>query len=99
MSNTINISLQEVNDLAANLRQIGNQMHENLMESKNEMNKLDGIWEAESSNTIRERFNLFSQKFDDMKNVIDSYASFLERISNSYDSLETTINLNATNFN
>ena len=41
----------------------------------------------------------FSGKFIDESEVIESYARFLDSTVNDYDSLESTIVANASNFN
>ena len=45
------------------------------------------------------RFHRFSGKFIDESEVIESYARFLDSTVNDYDSLESTIVANASNFN
>lgn len=95
----IKISLQEVNNLASSLKTINVKMYDLLQNAKYEMNSLSSVWESDGSDTIRQRFNLFGNKFEDLKTVIDSYVRFLETTVSSYDSLENTINANASSFN
>ncbi len=95
MSN-INISLAEVSETASKMRNLNMMMYEDLEMMKKDMNSLDVSWISDGSNEIRNRFNLLSSKFDEYKNVIDSYVNFLELTVSSYDSLETTITNNAS---
>lgn len=95
----IKISLQEVSNLSSSLRTINGRIYDLLQNAKQEMNSLSSIWDSDGSDTIRQRFNLFGNKFEDLKIVIDSYARFLDNTVSSYDSLENTINANASSFN
>jgi hypothetical protein len=71
-------------------------MYEQLMEMKKEMTDTNVSWISESGETIRSRFNQFASRFDTEKETIDSYARFLDLTVQSYDSLETSINSNAS---
>lgn len=93
----IQISLQEVTDTANRIRSLNNLMHEELSDMKKEMNLLGGAWISDASETIRSQFNLFANRFERQKETIDEYAKFLDLTASSYDSLETTINSNASN--
>ena len=92
----IKISLQEVSDTANKLRTLNQMMDEELNEMKMEMNLLDGTWVSDGSSEIRNKFNLFSNRFEKQKATIDQYARFLDLTVSSYDTLETTITSNAS---
>lgn len=94
----IRISLNEVSECANRLRELGNKMYDHLQIIKKEMDSLNGSWISESGETIRGKFNVFSNRFDQQREVIQSYGSFLDLTVSSYDSLENTINANASNF-
>lgn len=95
----IKISLDEVNNCAQTIRMINQSLYDILSDTKKEMNSLNISWISDSAETIRQRFNQFSNKFEAQKETIDSYAKFLDFTISSYDSLETTINSNAESFN
>lgn len=95
----IKISLNEVSNLANSLRSINTNISEVLNNTRSEMLKLQEVWQSNGSETIRERFNLFSKQFDEAYSVIDAYAKFLDMTVTSYENLETTINTNAQSFN
>lgn len=99
MENTIKINANEVREYANSLKLINSQMNEVLVSSKNEMNSLSAVWQSKGSDTIRERFENFSLKFEELKEVIEEYARFLETSAASYENIETTINNNASTFN
>lgn len=94
----IKISLNEVSECVGQLRNLGNQIYDHLQLIKKEMDSLNGSWISESGETIRGKFTIFSNRFDQQSEVIQSYATFLDLTVSSYDSLENTINANASNF-
>ncbi len=94
----IKISLAEVSNCSQVIRTLNQKMYDLLITMKKEMNDLNGSWISESGETIRQRFNQFATKFDIQKETIDSYSKFLDLTVSSYDSLETTINANASSF-
>lgn len=95
---TIKISLGQVSQCAQAIRNLNTMMYESLNIMKTNMNSLNGSWISDSGETIRSRFNTFAQRFEIQKQIIDSYAKFLDLTVSSYDSLETSINANASNF-
>ena len=92
----IQISLQEVQDTANQLRSLNMLMDEELNAMKSEMNRLDSSWISDGSLEIRNKFNLFSSRFKKQKETINQYAKFLDLAVSSYDTLETTITSNAS---
>lgn len=92
----IRISLQEVQDTANQLRSLNMLMDEELNAMKSEMNRLDSSWISDGSLEIRNKFNLFSTRFEKQKETINQYAKFLDLAVSSYDTLETTITSNAS---
>ena len=92
----IQISLQEVQDTANQLRSLNILMDEELNAMKSEMNRLDSSWISDGSLEIRNKFNLFSSRFEKQKETINQYAKFLDLAVSSYDTLETTITSNAS---
>ena len=92
----IQISLQEVQDTANQLRSLNMLMDEELNAMKSEMNRLDSSWISDGSIEIRNKFNLFSARFEKQKETINQYAKFLDLAVSSYDTLETTITSNAS---
>lgn len=92
----IQISLQEVQDTVNQLRSLNMLMDEELNAMKSEMNRLDSSWISDGSLEIRNKFNLFSSRFEKQKETINQYAKFLDLAVSSYDTLETTITSNAS---
>ncbi|MBQ1468915.1 MAG: pore-forming ESAT-6 family protein [Solobacterium sp.] len=94
--NNLKISLAEVSECASRIRILNQTMYELLMNMKKEMDNTNISWISEAGETIRSRFNQFAARFDQQKEIIDTYAKFLDMTVSSYDTLETTINSNAS---
>ncbi|MCR4950802.1 MAG: pore-forming ESAT-6 family protein [Solobacterium sp.] len=92
----IRISLSEVAETASRIRALNQQMYDELSEMKKEMNLLNGTWISDGSEEIRSRFNMFASRFERQKEVIDSYAKYLDLTVSSYDTLESAITGNAS---
>ena len=74
----ISISLEQVLETARNIKSLNTQIVTRLNEIKREMNSLESSWQSESSTTIRANFNKLEAKFENYKNIIYSYGTFLE---------------------
>ncbi|MBR2759573.1 MAG: pore-forming ESAT-6 family protein [Solobacterium sp.] len=92
---SLKISLAEVTECASRIRSCNQQMFEDLNKMKREMNNTNASWISEGGEAIRSRFNQFAASFEIQKETIDTYARFLDRTVESYDTLETTITSNA----
>ena len=87
----IKISLPEVSDTAAAIRNYNANLDET-------MNELNSCWQSDGQEMLLSRFLKFSNRFQDESQVIESYARFLDDTVANYDSLESTIVTNASNF-
>ena len=94
----ISISLEQVLETARNIKSLNTQIVTRLNEIKREMNSLESSWQSESSTTIRANFNKLEAKFENYKNIIDSYGTFLENTVEAYSRTESSINNNASAF-
>lgn len=94
----IRITLAELSDTAAQMRNYNATLDDILSFVKKTMNDLQVVWESDGEFTLLNAFNKFSTKFIEESEVIESYARFLDDTVNNYDSLESTIVSNATNF-
>lgn len=94
----IKISLGEVSSAAGTIRNLNTNLDARLGDIKKEMNDLAASWQSDAADTVRERFNALAPKFAEYKEVIESYAKFLDNTVASYDAAETAINANASAF-
>ncbi|MGM9940899.1 MAG: pore-forming ESAT-6 family protein [Bulleidia sp.] len=93
----VRISLNEVNEASTQIRALSATIYDTLTQMRNEMDSLSSTWMSEGGEQIRTRFRMFSSRFENMKEVIDSYAEYLDLAVSSYDSYESVITSNASN--
>lgn len=98
MDNNINITLQEVAETAAQIRSLNAALDDILAYVSGIMRELNSIWLSDGEAMLLSRFEKFAGKFIDESEVIESYARFLDSAVADYDSLESTIVANASNF-
>lgn len=94
----IKISLGEVTKTAGSIKNLNQQLTLKLEDLGKEMNTLQATWQSDSSDTIRNNFNALAPRFQEYREVIESYAKFLEETVNVYNTVETSINSNASAF-
>ncbi len=94
----IRITLPEVSSAAGNLRSINASLDDLLNSINKMMMDLNGVWKGTAGETIVNRFQKFSSKFIDESETIEEYAKFLDYTVSSYDSLESALTSNASNF-
>lgn len=96
--NEIKITLPEVAQTAVQIRTYNASLDEILAHVSKMMNELNSIWLSEGEEMLLGRFQRFATKFVDESEVIESYARFLDNTVSDYDSLESSIVANASNF-
>ena len=94
----IRITLPEVSNTAAQIRKYNSSLDEILSFVNKRMNDINSVWESDGEEVLLARFNKFATKFIEESEVIESYAGFLDKTVSDYDSLESTIVSNASNF-
>ena len=98
MQNNIQITLSELSETASAIRNYNSALDDILNYVNRIMHELNSIWLSDGEEMLLSRFQRFSAKFIDESEVIESYARFLDSTVNDYDSLESTIVANASNF-
>ena len=98
MDDSLKISLPEVSNTAGAIRNYNQSLDDVLSYVSKLMNELHSIWESDGEETLLQRFTHFSSRFIDESETIESYATFLDNTVSTYDSLESTITANASNF-
>ena len=94
----INIGLAEVSETASKIRLINENLDNTLNYVSKSMMELNNSWLSKGAETLMERFLNFSKRFIVESETIETYANFLDHTVSSYDSLESTITANASNF-
>ncbi|CAM4339183.1 pore-forming ESAT-6 family protein [Paenibacillus tarimensis] len=98
MADGINISLAEVTKTASTIKTLNEGLAAKLDDIKKEMNNLASTWQSDASETIRGRFNALAPRFEEYKNIVNSYSVFLDNTVTNYNAAETAINSNASAF-
>ena len=93
--NGIRIVTGDVSDTATKVRSLNADIYEILQKMKADMNSLNGTWVSEGEE-IRSRFLMFANRFETQKQIIDSYADYLDLAAAQYDSVESVIAGNAS---
>ena len=98
MADSIKISTQVLVDTAKKVRDINNQLDTKLTDINKEMNNLESSWKSDAATDIRAAMNALKPRFAEMKEVVNSYAKFLDDTAQSYESTESAVQTNAAAF-
>ncbi len=98
MADTIQISTQVLLDTAEKVRNINSTLDSKLADINKSMNDLEATWKSDAASDIRAAMNAMKPRFEEYKNVVESYAKFLVNTAQSYDSTESAIQTNAQAF-
>ena len=98
MADSIQISTQVLLDTAEKVRNINNTMDSKLADINKQMNDLEATWKSDAANDIRAAMNALKPRFEEYKNVVESYAKFLVNTAQSYETTESAIQTNASAF-
>ena len=98
MADSIKISTQVLTDTAQKVRNCNSAMDAKLADINKNMNDLEATWKSDAANDIRAAMNALKPKFEQYKNVIESYAKFLVNTAQSYESTESAVQTNASAF-
>ena len=98
MADTIQISTQVLLDTAEKVRTINSTLDIKLADINKSMNDLEATWKSDAASDIRAAMNAMKPRFEEYKNVVESYAKFLVNTAQSYESTESAIQTNAQAF-
>jgi WXG100 family type VII secretion target len=91
----VKITFEEVRAKAGQIRNYNETLTSTLNSIKSAINALEAEWTSDTSDTIRAKITAMQPKFDSYKEVIESYAKFLDNTSTQYETTENTLNTNA----
>lgn len=94
----IKITFEEVRIAAGQIRKHNEVLTETLLQIKAAINALESEFTADTSDTIRSKITGMQPKFDSYKEVIESYAKFLDNTVAQFESTESSLNSNASQF-
>lgn len=98
MADSIQVSTQVLLDTADKVRTINNNLDTKLAEINKSMNDLEATWKSDAATEIRGAMNALKPRFEEYKNVVESYAKFLVNTAQSYEATESAIQSNAGAF-
>ena len=90
------VVFQEVREKAKQLRTYNDTLTETLAAIQTQIKSLEAPWTSDTSDTIRAKIQGMQPKFDSYKEVIESYAAYLDKTAQQYESVESSLNSNAS---
>lgn len=94
----LQISLADVSNTAQRIRHINQDLDQTLQQMRQIMNQLATSWQSPAAETIRTKFNGMTPIFQNYKDIVDSYAKFLDATVVSYETIENSMQQNASSF-
>lgn len=91
----ITITFEDLKTKTQKIRNHNETLNNTLLQIKSTINNLEAEWTSDASDTIRTKITGMQPKFDSYKEVIESYAKFLDNALAQYESTEATLNSNA----
>ena len=98
MADSIRISTQVLVDTAEKVRSINKSLDDKLADINKSMNDLEATWKSDAASDIRAAMNALKPRFEEYKNVVESYAKFLVNTAQSYEATESAVQSNANQF-
>ena len=92
----IKITFEEVRTKTKQIRNDNATLTDTLNSIRQTINNLESQWTSDTSDTIRAKITGMQPKFDTYKEVIESYAKFLDNTVAQYEGTESTLNSNAS---
>jgi WXG100 family type VII secretion target len=94
----ISISLEEVTQVASSMRTTNSALYARLSDIRISMNNLVQNWQSPAEEAIIKKFNKLASTFENYKNIVESYAKFLDNTVTNYQSTESANTNNANSF-
>lgn len=91
----VKITFQEVRDKAQQLRGHNTKLSDLLTNIQRTINALEADYSSDTSVTIRDRITGMQPVFDSYREVVESYAAFLDSTAEQFEETENTLNTNA----
>lgn len=94
----IQVSTQILLDTSQKVRSINTVLDTKLADINKSMNDLEATWKSDAASEIRTNMNAMKPRFEEYKNVVESYCKFLDTTAQSYETTETAVQSNASAF-
>lgn len=92
----LSISFDDVRAKAGRIRDLNRTLREKLNEFQRTVTSLDGKYISDTSTTIREKASALTPKFSKYEEDISAYAAFLDKVALTYQSMEGSLQANAS---
>ena len=92
------ISFEDVSAAAGTIAGTNEQLTDRLNQISIVMANLSATWQSEAAETIRGKMESMKPKFENYREIIDSYVKFLNKTVSTYTEAETAINAAASAF-
>lgn len=98
MADSIRISTEVLLETSAKLKNINLNLDGDLQEINKNMNALSATWQSDGAESIRAAINALKPRFEEYKAVVNSYADFLTKTAQSYETTEGSVQSQADKF-
>lgn len=94
----IQVSTQVLLDTSQKVRSLNTVLDTKLADINKSMNDLEATWKSDAASDIRSNMNAMKPRFEEYKNVVESYCKFLDTTAQSYETTEAAVQSNASAF-
>lgn len=95
MAGRIEISTQVLRDTAETVRRLKESLNDTLKDANTTVQNLESTWDSDAGRRIREGMRSMESRFEQYRNIVETYAAFLETTADEYDRIETDLTRNA----
>lgn len=88
---TIKVDSTAMKEKATAFRTIANNISNYTDEMEREINGMKSVWEGEAAESTVAKFTKFRQAFEEKKQTIENYATFLDQAAEAYDNSENSV--------
>lgn len=92
MDSTITISLEEVSNSSTQIKSCSSKLTTIINDLNKISSEINSGWSSTASDTFRDQFKNFVNKFNDAKEAIENYAKFLDQTVEVYKTVDEKIN-------
>lgn len=98
MADQIFVTPEELRNTSTSIEKINEDLTATLEKISNEVANLENTWESRGGDEIRSAMFAFKPKFEEYKEIIADYCKFLNDSATTYETTESTIATNASQF-
>lgn len=91
------IDTQRLSTAATDIKNMNGSLNEILGSFSKKVEELQSTWESDAGERTQKAIKNLEPRFEDYRKVLNSYAEYLEKTAESYESTEKTLVNNADN--